>query len=195
MMDLGPQFLYHGTHREIEGEHILPAAQTNHGTINFQGLSESDKAYATDQEDVAWQLADTANSLTNRHEARTRVHSVEPNKDMTLGVNHPNNPGFSGENLGEWTAPKFKVKDRIDIMPGRQGTLPVNWNQFRNRALRPRPWGGELNHPDDEDIEYGHYGTKMREESKRNYWGGSREIEQENLRNVRASGPEQMRLF
>ena len=54
----------------------------------------------------------------------------------------------------EWASPTgFKVKQRLDIMPGHQGTFPeVNWNRFKKDG----PYhGGEANHPTDEQVRYG----------------------------------------
>jgi hypothetical protein len=65
--------------------------------------------------------------------------------------------GFDwGDDLGgEHTADSATVKERLDIMPGRQGTFPsLNWNQFGK--------GGEYNHPSDADIVGGHDGFERK---------------------------------
>ena len=54
----------------------------------------------------------------------------------------------------EWASQTgFKVKRRIDIMPGHQGTFPTeNWNKYK--ADGPR-YGPDANHPNDMQIKEG----------------------------------------
>lgn len=168
MSNLGPQFgLYHGTHREIKGEHILPAEQAGH-PANF-GLSEEGKAYATESENAAWDMASLAQFRDfEKVPGRTRVHAVEPHPSMEVGRYHRDHPEFEGrENLAEWTAPQFKVTGTHDVKPGHQGTFSqINWNEHRN--LRLNLYGDEVNHPTDDHIEYGHPGGGMNQEHLKN---------------------------
>ena len=43
-------------------------------------------------------------------------------------------------------APEFKVEEQIDVKPGHQGTLPINWNQFAKYGGSD----GYANHPSPE---------------------------------------------
>lgn len=58
----------------------------------------------------------------------------------------------------EWGSPTgFKVKQRVDTMPGRQGTFPeVNWDRLKS-SQAPH-WAGSASHPDDEQVRYGMLG-------------------------------------
>jgi hypothetical protein len=177
-----PQFgdgLYHGTSKVIHGEHVLPAYRTDHKTVNY-GQSNPNLAYATEDEDTAWELPASANNRpgTARMAGRIRVHELQPNKSMEPGRYHPDHENFSGENLAEWVAPKFKVTNTLDIKPGQQGTFPsLNWNQFAKQGA-PTPFSDNFNHPDDHEIEHGHAGG---------------DLYRKNLLNWSTGGPDQQR--
>lgn len=159
-----PQYgegLFHGTYRDIKGGEIKPAMNTPHKKINFESLSNPTVAYATEDEHTAWALAASArgqNTAPSGVPGRSRVHVLEPNAEMRVGMYHPDHPAFGqvGENLAEWVAPKFKIKDTIDTQPEQQGTFPLNWNQFAKRDSVD--WSDAFNHPTDAQIKYGHWG-------------------------------------
>lgn len=71
----------------------------------------------------------------------------------------------------EWASPTgFKVKQRIDIAPGHQGTFPeVNWNRFKDLETYGHPRvGPDMNHPSDEHVQYGvrgHEATQAKAEA------------------------------
>lgn len=200
-MTLGPQFdpqygdgLYHGTFRNIEGGHVLPAVRTTHKRTNF-GLGDPHKAYATENEHTAWDLATSARPHDGTVPGRVRVHEVEPNSEMSLGNYHPDSLHYRGENLSEWTAPKFKIKGTRDIKPGHQGTFNLNWNQFREHP-EASAYSDAFNHPTDEDVADGHQGGKMYNETLKRVYGSGGLEDLENSKPTKlASGPEQGRLF
>lgn len=171
--------LYHGSARDIPGR-VLPASQTRHKRVNFEGLSDKDAAYATENEDTAWEYG--AHAVLGRPHSgvpgRLRVHEVEPHPDMEVGQFHPDHPDFDihRENLSEWKAPHFDVKRTIDIKPGQQGTFPLNWNQFRKHPTQEPRWGDPINHPDDDQIAEGHEGGQMYRESLEKFWGDPKDV-------------------
>lgn len=182
-MNLGPQFepsfgdgLYHGTFRDIQGGRIVPAHKTTHQSINFAGLSSPDHAYATENEDTAWEMAQMAqrnhNNKAHTVPPRTRVYGLHPNEEMQTGAYHPDNEDFDSftENLSEWKAPHFDIERRIDIKPGHQGTFNLNWNQFKGKNRTEVTFSDALNHPSDEDIEQGHSGSQMRNDYAKNFY-------------------------
>ena len=143
-------------------------------------MSEGDHAFAVkNDEKYAWHAAGTF----HKNGRRPRVYEVEPAHDMVPGPHNADHPDFlhnhdlddpedladdpvwhkiakdavrenSQDEYGSKTG--FKVKSRIDIMPGRQGTFPeVNWNRFKDpEQVRPS-WGPDANHPNDEQVRYG----------------------------------------
>lgn len=149
---------FHGTSHDIVGGRILPAIQHDFtvwgATGNVLGQPSHDHAFATSDEDTAWTFAKGAQAHhqiwdendPNRNN-RPRVYSVHPHPEMRPGTY---------EQFHEYIAPHYDVKDRIDIMPGQQGTFPtLNWNQFRDKAN----WDSDqhdFNHPTDTEITYGH---------------------------------------
>lgn len=151
---LSPQ-LFHGTAALIQpGQRVLPAAKRN-GHSNWgdtgsgKGQRSRDHAFATTTEDTAWYFANTAaHNGDGNYGERPRVYTVAPNPRMK--------PGVHGD-LDEFIAPSFKVQDRIDVMPGHQGTIntayathspdveqagPFNWAPFhakRNAVAANHP--------------------------------------------------------
>jgi hypothetical protein len=170
---LGPQFagqtLYHGTIHDIEGGAVKPAEAVGKAS-HWGGLSDTHKAYATENEETAWMLAKTGADHTMYSRVkeggvpdRARVYRVTPTEHKPqMGEYHDKHPHYAGDNLQEWTAPEFKVKEQIDVQPDRQGTLPMNWNQFTLPGRFPKQ--DEFNHPNDMEIEHGHHGSTQREE-------------------------------
>lgn len=170
--NLGPQF--HGTFRDV-GDRVEAAASTGVGA-NFKHVRQDDTvAYATEKEKTAWDFAALAQHRhAEKHSqvpARTRVYELEHHPDQRIGEFHPDHPEFDKhtENLHEWVAPHFDVKNRIDIRPGYQGTFPeVNWNEHRKRPRasksNPATWDDRINHPNDEDVEHGHPGSDLNQE-------------------------------
>lgn len=142
--------LFHGTKANITGGKILPGK--DHGYSNWKRAGEEygepseNSAYASHDEDVAWTFARIA-----KQEGRGRVYSVAPHPEMRKGAFH--------DDIGEYIAPHFTVTSSRDIMPGRQGTLPLNWSQFAKEGSDDsHRW--RLNHPLNEDVAYGLPGSK-----------------------------------
>ena len=153
------QPLFHGTIHEIKDNRVLPSAFAGK-EVNFEGLSDPYQAYATESEDIAWQMADTAQSKWINNTGwddtapRSHVAKVRPvdGEEPQMGYYHSWHPEYSGEDLQEWTSSTgFDVTDRVDIKPGHQGTFPLNWNQFD--LSRGRTYGDPNNHPDDYAVE------------------------------------------
>lgn len=174
-----PQYgegLFHGTHHELRGDTILPSSKSGHG-INWSGMSNPSVAYATENEDTAWSLAQSTHENNRAYSpekaGRTRVHSLEPNDTMRVGLYHPDHPGHADhtdENLAEWISPHgFKVKETHDIRPDHQGTLNLNWTQFSKNPNHG--YGDPFNHPSDSDIEYGHRGAFADDKPYKFRWG------------------------
>jgi hypothetical protein len=79
---------------------------------------------------------------------RTRVYTVAPHPEMKRGVYH----GMYKEHV----APSFNVEDRIDTMPGHQGTFPsINWKQFEQFVPNPEGIPRDVNHPTPHQVEHG----------------------------------------
>jgi hypothetical protein len=158
------QQFFHGTAREIS-DAVRPGAQVGFSVWKDMGASEgqpsSQHAFATTDEDEAWSFAHAAHSVGMSNHLisgwpepdRARVYSVAPHPDMKLGIHHPEHPmhsGTSGE-LHEYIAPEFKVTDRHDIEPGRQGTFPsINWKDFSHPDI-----SGDPNHPSPTEVAQG----------------------------------------
>lgn len=158
--------LYHGTTFDLQGKDIKPARVVgksvwkNHG---HSGQNSSEHAFATEDEGTAWEFGSQAGTMKRAEKGstkpgspdRVRVHRVAPNPLMQRGVYHADHEKFNGsEDLREWRAPAFRVKETLDTMPGRQGTFPnLNWNQFR---AKDSGYWSDMNHPTDDDIAEGH---------------------------------------
>jgi hypothetical protein len=57
-------------------------------------------------------------------------------------------------------APKFDVVGQEDIQPRNQGTLPLNWNQFRGQGSMGVPGMRDVNHPTPQDERARHLYTQ-----------------------------------
>ena len=141
-MTLSPsQFgpLFHGSGAEIPvGKKVLPNDRVGALSDSRSGAV----AYATPDEHTAWSFA-----AWNAPSARQRVYEVTPSKDARLL--HSDGKEHFGAREDEVVASHFKVRKRIDIMPGRQGTFPeVNWSKYSHVDEGMRP---EINHPDNDD--------------------------------------------
>ena len=165
MSSLGPQFLYHGTTREIKGQ-VLPAEV--HGGHSYWDTTGSTRdeparkfAWAHPDEGVTW---DAAHDRVNAHiisdaEAnggedpplrRARVYAVKPNANQS--------PGHDPSLPGEVKSTHFDIVHQIDTMPGRQGTFPdVNWNEYtKGSRSRYLPGDEDANHPSNLSVQFGH---------------------------------------
>lgn len=147
---------FHGTRYDIRHT-VLPGGRAPHrnwfGEDNPHG-----KAFATTDEDIAWDYAKGAEG--NWDKRRTRVYEVAPSAKREPGTWNKQHPGHSGldrEDMKEWMAPSWKVRRRIDIKPGHQGTFPqLNWNQFASHEGPNKVQQGDVNHPTPRQVESGH---------------------------------------
>jgi len=129
--------------RELEphvnvGEKIVHSdPDTRTVTVNH------DVAHATTSEETAWQWAELrARDKYNPGSRRSPRPSVlRVSAPDAIRANRSPMGEFDGEHV---IAPVFNIEDEEHIQPGHQGTIPINWNQFRN--LRGSSYG-ELNHP------------------------------------------------
>lgn len=175
----GDQF-FHGTTHNIKDGVVRPAwdvgKEPSEYSLGDHGdMSEGDHAFAVrNDENHAWMAA----HRFHKNGRRPRVYEVEPAKDMTPGpwnMDHPEHADAMGydrsepevvaeiretDHIDEYGSKTgWPVKQRIDIMPGRQGTFPqINWNRFKDTG--GAAWGPDVNHPNDEAIELGHRGAK-----------------------------------
>lgn len=149
------QFLYHGTAKDIVGDKILPAVEHGQGsywedTGSGRGEPAEEYAWAHPSEDSVWEFA--ADRASNGvypafSGARASVYAVRPNEHQS--------PGRDPSIPGEVKAPYFDIEERIDIMPGRQGTFPeVNWNKYVDEYKRP--YREDANHPSNLSVQFGH---------------------------------------
>jgi hypothetical protein len=153
---------FHGTASNIS-DAVRPGVQVGRSiwgrTGASQGQASEEHAFATSDEDEAWEFAKVAHQIQHsKHEVlgdgpapeRARVYTVAPHPEMRPGVHHPIHPKHDesfGE-LHEYVAPEFKVTGRLDIAPGHQGTFPtINWRQFAHHDL-----SGDPNHPTPEEV-------------------------------------------
>lgn len=151
------QFLYHGTTSDIKGGKILPAkvhgGHSHWGAAGAEwGEPSHDHAWVHPDENLAWSIAmdrsiHTANTNSDHETPRARVYAVKPNEQMTPG---------SGGVAGEFKAPHFDIAHPVDVMPGRQGTIPgVNWNNHVTTTSR-FPDDEDANHPRNNSVLFGH---------------------------------------
>ena len=153
---LGPQFLFHGTTRDIEGQ-ILPAKV--HGGHSYWGETghtrsepSNEYAWAHPNEQVAWQAAlDRVESHYVEGEEkgpRARVYAVHPNENQS--------PGMDKSMAGEIKSTHFDIAHPVDTMPGRQGTFPsINWNEYTGKG-QYLPGDEDTNHPSHLSVQFGH---------------------------------------
>lgn len=124
---LEPDPLYHGTSsfEPKVGDKILPPKKS--GAPSYWGHLDNDigygqsvtkHAFAAPEEISAWQFA-KQRAVENSH-IRPAVYAVRPLGDIE--------PGAEGDHEVRSKA-GFEVTGRHDIMPGHQGTLPLNWAQ------------------------------------------------------------------
>jgi hypothetical protein len=160
---------FHGTVHDIGvGRHVLPAnkaGRTNYKDHGYAGQKSSQYAFATEDENIAWDFATRseqkrrfsahAQDRPNPPNDRARVYEVSPAPLMRRGVFHSEHPLHNSAEMDdtkEWISSKYRTKRAIDIMPGRQGTFPnINWNQFS--AIHTY---SDANHPTDTEVEFGH---------------------------------------
>lgn len=140
-------------------------------------LSEGDHAFAIrNREGYAWYAAKNFHPSLRR----ARVYEVEPAHDMVPGPHNKEHPDFvlhhqdeigtpddyptheayqyqvedarASHHQDEWASPTgFKVKNRLDIQPGHQGTFPgISWGRYSEH-----PYNQRVNHPSDDDVQYG----------------------------------------
>lgn len=194
-MNLGPQFLYHGTSRDVEGA-ILPATVHGKGshwgsTGTKRGEPAEEHAWAHPSENVAWHAAhqrvidDTLNDRS--WNPRARVYAVHPNEQQS--------PGSDMSMAGEIKAPRFDIAQQVDIMPGRQGTFPgVNWNDF-TRHTGTFSEDEDANHPKNLSVQFGHRYGHMGEHGEHGMWQDARKedevryIDRLDSRNARGYKP------
>jgi hypothetical protein len=168
------EHFYHGTTSAIKDGMVRPANATDryvseHSMGDPGDMSEGDHAFVIrNHENYAWHAAN--NFHTNG--MRPRVYETEPAADMKPGPwnrehpdfeeHHEYDPGTMPEeekarqHQDEWASKTgFKVRQRIDIMPGRQGTFSeFNWNRFKEGGHRSS-MGYDVNHPTDAQVKYG----------------------------------------
>lgn len=151
-----PKKLYHGTTFEFKpGDKLLPSEMTgnsNHGNFNAEvGQDAAKHVHATADEDTAWSFASLASGRQtdwdNNPRGRTRVYTVEPNSETRRGYETWHS---------EHVAPHFIVtgEEHTRVPPPgghRQGTLPLNWRQFKSKYAQPV--GDEINHPTNYSVE------------------------------------------
>lgn len=138
------QQFFHGTRHDIEHE-VLPGAVVGKENFDYTelGRDRHNWAFVADDEATAWEWATAGGRAGAGQRRRERVYRVAPED--------PRPPKERGAHFfempHEFTTPRAKVLDRIDIPPPStwggskqavQGTLPpVNWRQFggHNSAL------------------------------------------------------------
>lgn len=113
---------YHGTTADIPiGGRILPkrdVVKFDKNAINTDTVRD-DAAHATTDEKTAWSFG-----FWNAGKAgRVRVYEVEPGTNFR---HVEDDPHAENEALADY----FVVKNRIDIQPGHQGTLPLDWGKY-----------------------------------------------------------------
>jgi len=186
---------FHGTTHDImaEGGRVLPAEKTGNsvwGRGPSEGQNAMKVAHASESENIAWKFAKQAHVMkdsavkagyADKPPGRAHVLQVDPNPAMKPGHYHPASPSHNPEHhddLREWVAPAFKATGRIDVMPGRQGTLPpVNWNQFKHVSAGAE----DVNHPRNDDPVEPRYGTPEHEKYLNQSWDaafGKKEVTQ-----------------
>lgn len=179
-MTLSPQQFpqwFHGTRHDIEGGWVEPAdkvgKQVSEASLGDPGgLSGGNHAFAVrGDEGYAWHAAQ---EFHNQQIGRARVYEVHPTRDRYPGPWNPEHRdfrenvrarGYDPDEAGqdEWASPTgWKVKSRIDIKPGHQGTFPqVDWEKHAVR-LWTLPRRTDFNHPTDETIAMGGEGALAR---------------------------------
>lgn len=177
--NLGPQFegLFHGTAADLHpGDQVLPAAvhgQGSHwaawGYRTRGGLGVKRFAFATTDEQQAWNFAEYAQQENN---GRSSVLRVGHHPEEQQGLYHEARAGKKRTVIpGETIAPSFPVEERIDIMPGMQGTFPeINW-QRHSKHPDVASLGDAYNHPTDGQITEGHGGGEFHKGNLKRIFG------------------------
>lgn len=139
---------FHGTRAALEaGDTLVPHNRVpgGGGRPNYEAFADHsrDRVFmAENDEAYAWTWAGMAGMALRGKGRRSAVLEVDPDhRTVQRGV-------------AETTARSARVLKRHDIMPGKQGTFPLNWNQF---AKEPARLDADVyNHPNDEQIAKGH---------------------------------------
>lgn len=171
---LNPDQFFHGTTAAVKDGMVRPANAVDKNPSEWSmgdpgDMSEGDHAFAVrGSEYYAWHAAHNFHN----NGRRPRVYEVDPAKDMKPGPWNKEHPDFLEHNdldsashpddiqdamdhhQDEWASKTgFRVRKRIDIMPGRQGTFSeVNWNKYKSVGAR---FGPDANHPNHEQALYG----------------------------------------
>lgn len=199
------QEFFHGTIHNIGvGEGVLPGQKVGHtnwgDTGKNLGQPSEAHAFATSDEGIAWTFAQRAHRMNSYNPDfvpdRVRVYRVAPNDQMEMGVHNRHHPDYyrnfpeGGEDLKEYVAPHFTVTERVDTMPGHQGTFPqLNWAQFAHPHLDQF---ADVNHPEPLDIERGH--IPHHNSPAYDQWK-VRNTPQVDLSDLEPENPRQRRLF
>lgn len=180
MTDLNPQQFYHGTTYPIKDTHVRPAWDVDKDPSDYSmgdpgDMSEGDHAFVSEDEGHAWRIANTV----RQGPGRPRVYSTGDAPDKKPGPWNPQHPDWLSHvemdhpdpeyqptkdqiheeimegSLPEWGSKTgFPVRERIDIMPGHQGTFPnINWKRYSGVD------NAAANHPSDYMVQYGHVNT------------------------------------
>jgi hypothetical protein len=161
---------YHGTSANIPvGSKIVPGktigTDYSKDEKSIRRQKTSDLVFTTQNENVAWDYAHAAALASG---GRAKVYGVNPSPNAQPGLfnsMHKNFRGSNREDLAEYASSSATVHTQHDIMPGRQGTLPINWHQFGGDT----PYGVmNVNHPTPGEVEHGHPGSNMYGEYLRN---------------------------
>jgi len=144
---------YHGSASTVPvGGTMLPAAKLEPRYQNWHlknagdSLSRDHVSMNKGDEHTAWRFADYASERTGD---RAAVYEVQPSSDVKMGLHNSEHPEYRPGigDFQEHISSTAKVLKRHDIMPGHQGTFPLNWKQF---AADPE---AEVNHPSNENVE------------------------------------------
>lgn len=160
MSNLNPDQFFHGTTSPIKDGMVRPANDvdkypSDHSMGDPGDMSEGDHAFVTEDEWHAWNIART---VRPEKQMRPRVYVTGDAPDKKPGPWNMYHPDFLAhhdvhdenyENVPheihsediddaiakhqpEWGSKiGFPVRERIDIMPGYQGTFPqINWTRF-----------------------------------------------------------------
>lgn len=181
-MSLNPQQFFHGTTHAIKDTHVRPGWDVDKDPSEYSmgdpgDMSEGDHAFVSEDEHHAWRIANTV----RQGPGRPRVYSTGDAPDKKPGPWNPQHPNFLEHaeldhpdpqyaptkdqiheeimtaSLPEWGSKTgFPVRERIDIMPGHQGTFPnINWKRYSEGITN-----ASANHPNDTMVQYGSLGLK-----------------------------------
>jgi hypothetical protein len=147
------QRLYHGSSRDIQGQ-ILPNKIHKQGRANFDSDPNDhpdrlrldtwlrhNKAYGTASEPYAWEVF--AHGTADRPGGgRGRVYDIGAVRDQRRGLQ-------PGAYSNEVTNDAFKIHHQLDVKPGHQGTLPIDWRPYAAHPHNRQGPGSDarMNHP------------------------------------------------